>query len=598
LKKILDHKSKYILPVLIFGIAIIFSFGMNTAFAIPNQDKYVSNTGSDSWSGNAPVWNGTDGPKQTIKNATAIIYDGGTVYIANGTYNENDISVASKSVNYVGSSKLKTIINGNLISRMFSIGQGASLSFTDLTLTKGSSSAIFNYGGTLSATNCIFKDNIYFAGGAIHSEGQGNSPATVTILNCLFSNNTANMTGWGGAILSSGQGITTITGSDFVNNKATLGAAIYQDYGSITANFNRFVGNTPVGSVLYSSLIGGYFDATLNWWGSNSDPSSMVTRVTVTPWLVLTSNATPSTIGISGKSKISANLLYDSGILTDPSNPQYYYHDPNYGPLSHVIDGITATFSSTLGTVSPLTSLMVNGTASTTFIGTNLGLAAIHSVVDSQTVSSNVNIINSGAPVITSTDPLNKAINVALNKIVKITFNKAVQFGTAPWIEFKTSTGTAIAFTSSIVGNVLSLTPNSLLTSNTKYYVVLHSSSVTDLANVGIVGPVSFSFTTDTAPVITSTNPVDKAVNVPLNKVVKITFNKSVKLGTNPWIEFKTSTGTPITFKTSITGNVLSIAPSTLISKTKYTVVLHSGSVTSLGGAGIAGPVGINFTTA
>jgi hypothetical protein len=162
------------------------------------------------------------------------------------------------------------------------------------------------------------------------------------------------------------------------------------------------------------------------------------------------------------------------------------------------------------------------------------------------------------------------------------------------------TSGTAISFIPSISGNVLSITSSSVLAYGTVYQVILHSNCVTDLAGNGFVGPYGVKFTTTTPPVVTSTDPVNKAVNVALNKVIKITFNKTIQFGTNPWIELKNnSLGTAKPITTTITGSTLNITPTTLMSKgTTYTVILHSGCVTdTTGSAGFVGPYSTTFTT-
>ena len=48
--------------------------------------------GNDNWNGlNSTYTSGINGPKATIKNATGTVKSDGTVYIASGTYNENNI---------------------------------------------------------------------------------------------------------------------------------------------------------------------------------------------------------------------------------------------------------------------------------------------------------------------------------------------------------------------------------------------------------------------------------------------------------------------------------------------------------------------------
>ena len=587
----LDNNYKFMIPILLVCLSVAFAMGVNTASAANPNQMYVSNTGSDSWSGYSPVWNGTDGPKQTIKNATNAVNNGGTIHISDGVYNENDISVFSKDVNYIGQSKTKTIVNGNKISRIFSVGaQGITYNylFANMSFINGNSTAggaIWNYGAT-TIDNCIFKNNIAkYSGGAIYSQGTGSAPASLTITNTSFINNSCNM---GGAILNALSTV-SVSNSEFVNNTGTT-SVLYNNYGTISYfQFNRMIGT---GKLIYSDTGG---DLSLNWWGSNSDPTPMTTGVTVVPWLVLSVFANPTSIAQGATSVITADLLHDSGILTDPNNPNLYYHDPLFG---HVIDGIPVQFNTNLGTVNPITNALLNGAATTTLNGNALGTATVSALVDAQTVSKNVTIFKNNPPVLTGTDPVNKAVNVALNKVVTFTFDKNIKLATNPWIEFKTSTGTIVTFTSSVTGNVLSLKPSSLLLSGTSYTVIIHSGSVRDLSNAGTTTPITLSFTTDTAPTVTSVNPTNNAVNVATNKVIKYTFNKSIKLATNPWIEFKTASGTSVNFKTSVSGNVLNLTPTSLLkNKTKYTVIIHSNSVTSLGGAGLANPYQNYFTT-
>lgn len=589
---LLNSKYKLIIPVLLVCLSVIFIMGVNSASAINPDQMYVSNTGSDSWSGYSPTWNGTDGPKQTIKNATGVINNGGTIHISDGIYNENNIAVFSKDVNYIGQSKTKTIINGNKISRIFSVGaQGVTYNylFSNLTFMNGNSTAggaMWNYGAT-TIDNCIFKNNIaQFSGGAIYSQGTGSAPASLTITNCSFLNNSCNM---GGSILNALSTL-SVSNSEFINNTGTT-SVLYNNFGTISYfQFNRMIGT---GTLIHSDSGG---DLSLNWWGSNNDPTSMVGGVSVVPWLVLTVIANPQTIAQGATSTITADLQHDSGILADPANPNLYYHDPLNG---HVIDGIPVAFSSNNATLNPINSTLLNGAATTILTSNIIGITSISALVDAQTVTKNVTIIKNSPPVLTGTDPVNKATNVALNKVVKFTFNKNIQLASNPWIEFKTSTGAKVNFTSSVSGNILSIKPNSLLLSGTAYTVIIHSGSVKDMLNTGTTTPITLSFTTDTAPVVTSVNPSIGSVNIPTNKVIKYTFNKPIKLGTNPWIEFKTSTGTSIKFSTSVSGNVLTIKPSSLLkNKTKYTLVLHSNSVTSTGGAGLAKPYQNSFTTA
>ena len=78
---------------------------------------------------------------------------------------------------------------------------------------------------------------------------------------------------------------------------------------------------------------------------------------------------------------------------------------------------------------------------------------------------------------------------------------------------------------------------------------------------------------------VTSINPSKNAINIVRNPVIKITFNKYVKFG-NGWIELKTDNGNSVNILKTIKGNLLTITPKILLSKTtRYTIILHSGCV-------------------
>ena len=213
--------------------------------------------------------------------------------------------------------------------------------------------------------------------------------------------------------------------------------------------------------------------------------------------------------------------------------------------------------------------------------------------------NNNLNVFDNTPPVIKSSNPVNNAVNVALNKVIQITFNEAIKLGSNPWIElYTTGNGIYIPFTSKINGNVLSITPTSLL-AGTKYTVILHTNSITDMEGNGLASPYTTRFTTTTPPVVTSTSPVNNAVNVALNKVIKIQFNKTIQFGTNPWIEFKNSSGMGKPFKATISGSTLNITTNATMARgTTYTVIIHSNAVTdTTGTAGLATPYTTKFTT-
>ncbi len=191
------------------------------------------------------------------------------------------------------------------------------------------------------------------------------------------------------------------------------------------------------------------------------------------------------------------------------------------------------------------------------------------------------------APTIKSADPANKATNVAVNKSIKVTFSETIKAGNY-WIELKNSNGKTVALTKSISGNTLTIKPTSNLTKATKYTVIIHTGSLTDLSGNNIALCTS-TFTTDsTAPTIKTVDPPNRSTNVAVNKTIKVTFNESIKNGTG-WIELKDNSGNTVSFTKSISGSVLTIKPTSNLTRgTKYTVIIHTGSLTDLSGNKIA----------
>lgn len=185
---------------------------------------------------------------------------------------------------------------------------------------------------------------------------------------------------------------------------------------------------------------------------------------------------------------------------------------------------------------------------------------------------------NTTTPQVTAVDPADGTTNVAANKTIEVTFNKNIKEGTN-WIELKDITGTVIDFNTSINDNILTIDPTSDLTES-RYKLSLHTGCVTDLEG-NLSASKSIYFSVGTSPIIISSDPADKALNVVTNKTITVKFSETIKRG-NFWIELM-SNGTSIDINKTINGNVLTITSLTPLSpNTKYYLTLHTGSITDL----------------
>ncbi len=197
---------------------------------------------------------------------------------------------------------------------------------------------------------------------------------------------------------------------------------------------------------------------------------------------------------------------------------------------------------------------------------------------------------------VTSIDPVKNAVNVSVKKVIKVTFNQAIMAGNN-WVEFKnTKTGLMVPITTSIVSNVLIITPKIVLANGVSYLVILHSGCVKDLAGRSVASSL-MKFTTVAPLAVSSLDPVKNAVKVSVKKVIKVTFNQAIMAG-NKWVEFKnTKTGLKVPITTSIVSNVLIITPKIVLANgVSYLVILHSGCVKDLAGRSVASSL-MKFTT-
>lgn len=87
--------------------------------------------------------------------------------------------------------------------------------------------------------------------------------------------------------------------------------------------------------------------------------------------------------------------------------------------------------------------------------------------------------------------------------------------------------------------------------------------------------------TNNTTLKVTSVDPVNHAI-IPKSQSINVKFSKTIKTG-KVWIVLKTN-GKVISVKNEIKDNKLTITPKTALSYGKYSLLIHSGSVTDLNG--------------
>ena len=428
---------------------------------LPVTDVWVSSTGSDANDGSQ------DSPVATIAKAIELVAEGHTIYVGEGTYIANSLTIA-KSFAMIGSGKV--IIDGNA-SKIMTINENTIVNFTNVAFTN----ALNNYGGvmqnlkgTVNLNNVsIYKNtqksgstptvsSIYNTGvmtiansniyendgyGLIFNSGnldiintsissnnvaKGTTYAflyidrgAVNVINSTLSDNTARLAGiWlnkgtlnvnnatfennvvtvgnGGAIhIESDSSTATIKDSKFIGNKAYRdGGAIYNK-GTLnietsifdanaasngnTGNHGDDIYNSGILTLHYSALLGKgtnkliynegrepSANAQYNWWGTNSNPSTLVGAgldyddepcddVDVSNWVVMS---------VDPVSIENANVG-DEKTLT--VNFNHYNANGVIKELTKAIPSVAVSFEAVNGTLAGNIISTVDGVASVTY---------------------------------------------------------------------------------------------------------------------------------------------------------------------------------------------------------------------------------------
>ena len=323
--------------------------------------------------------------------------------------------------------------------------------------------------------NASDADNNYIKSNSINYNNNGiNSACSYSVFN---SNNLNYNSNTGLTITGSW---CSIGGNSMSNNKVA-GLTITGAYNNVTQNmiynnlygasfssalaaifnFNSVVGNTY--QLYQPSNEGTLLNAQLNWWGSNSKPSKIYGAFNYSRWLILKLTIIKSQI-VGTSSSVVADLNHEN-------------HGTDVSQLGHLKNGLIIYFYSTLGTISSRVAI-VNGSAATCYKAGNPGTAKITTALDLQKISWSFTVFSA----IRSVNLSKNAVNVSNRKTIQLTYNFPIKFGKKVFIELKTSSGRSVSIKPSIKSNVLTIS-HSKLSKGTKYILVIHTGTITDLSN-------------------------------------------------------------------------------------------------------------------
>jgi len=202
-------------------------------------------------------------------------------------------------------------------------------------------------------------------------------------------------------------------------------------------------------------------------------------------------------------------------------------------------------------------------------------------------------------PVVITADPISNAIAVPLNKTISATFNMAMNPATLNNTTFKVNQGVnAVAGSISYTGSTVSFIPASPLSTN-KIYTVTITTGAKNTLGTPMTADYTWNFTTDMIPVITSTDPLNNAVNVALNQTVTADFSTIMDIASINATTFTLKQGaTVIPGTVSYSGTTASFKPTnSLVVGKIYTATITNGAK-SAAGTSLAADYVWNFTTA
>ena len=319
---------------------------------------------------------------------------------------------------YIGNTATVTINNSTLTSNQSMASTGGAIENRGALTLNGvtlQNNTAFSLGGavyspgSLTATNSTFSGNKAESGGALYLSTSSTRSATIT--GSRFTGNQAvatagNVEDSGGAIAVNTDGQVTVSGGAFTGNSAAAnGGAIYFNdsateaaVGVLGLSYNRITGNTAAGAGSGLYRAGGTATGQKNWWGCNDGPSAapcdlVAGAASVTPWIVLSHTASPTTIGIGQSATLTADFLRNSDGSANAAG--------NLGALA----GVPITFgSAVLGTISSAqAAIQANAAATATYTaGGSPGAGSAAATVDGATVTANLTIDQPPSTTVTS----------------------------------------------------------------------------------------------------------------------------------------------------------------------------------------------------
>ena len=297
------------------------------------------------------------------------IYNTGVMTIANSNIYENDgygLIFNSGNLDIINTTiSRNNVANGTTYAFLYIDGGAVNVINSTLSDNTARLGGIWLNKGTLNVNNATFENNVVTVGngGAIHIESDS---STATIKDSKFIGNKANKDG--GAIYN--KGTLNIETSIFDANAASSGNTGYYgddiyNSGILTLHYSALLGK-GTNKLIYNEGREPSANAQYNWWGTNSNPSTLVGAgldyddepcddVDVSNWVVMSVDPTSIEKVIVGNEKtltVNFNHYNANGVIKE---------------LAKSIPSINVNFEAVNGTLSSDVAATDNGVASVTY---------------------------------------------------------------------------------------------------------------------------------------------------------------------------------------------------------------------------------------
>ncbi|MHB8878113.1 MAG: Ig-like domain-containing domain, partial [Myxococcaceae bacterium] len=206
-------------------------------------------------------------------------------------------------------------------------------------------------------------------------------------------------------------------------------------------------------------------------------------------------------------------------------------------------------------------------------------------------------------PAVISTTPADQAQSVAVSASVTATFSEAMDPATITSTSFTLSQGsTAVAgaVTYDASTRTATLVPAAALLKGRVYAATL-STAAKDSSGTALAAAKTWSFTTASpAPAVTSTSPVDQALNVPVGTSISAVFSEPMDLATIDTTSFYLKDGaTPIAAAVAYdpSSRTATLTPAASLSEGRVLSATVTPAVKDLSGIALASAKAWSFTT-